>query len=78
MVDNSRVVLEDGIEYIVVDKIKFGNSSFVYLFNSNNDTDICVRKEIYEDGKCILTGLSNKDEVDNALKLYIEKNKDEE
>ena len=78
MIDNSRVILEDNIEYIVIDKINFGKSSFVYLANSNDDTDICVRKEIYKDGKCLLVGLADKAEVDNALKLFVEKNKDEE
>ena len=78
MIDNGRVILEDNIEYIVVGKIHYGNCSFVYLLNSNDDEDLCVRKEIQKDGKCLLVGLSNKDEVDNALKLFVEQKQNEE
>lgn len=75
MIDNSRVVLEDNIEYLVVDKIKDGDISYVYLANSNNLEDVCVRKEIHENEKCFLVGLDNKEEVNKALNLFTEKNK---
>ena len=78
MIDNSRVVLEDGIEYIVVDKIRYSHFSYVYLANANDEDDICVRKEILENGDCLLVGLSSDEEVENALKLYVEKNQEEE
>ena len=76
MVDNSRVVLEDGIEYLVISKIEKDDFHYVYLMNKDDDKDLCVRKEIMEDEKCYLVGLDNKEEADEALKLYIEKNKE--
>ena len=76
MVDNSRVTLEDGIEYLVIDKIEDKDVSYVYLMNKDDESDICVRKEILEDDKCYLVGLDNKEEADKALVLYIKKNKE--
>lgn len=74
MVDNSCVTLEDGIEYLVIDKIKSNDIYYVYLMNKDDEDDICVRKEILEDDKCYLVGLDTKEEVERALSLYIEKN----
>ena len=76
MVDNSRVTLEDGIEYLVIDKIENSGSYYVYLMNKDDEDDICVRKEILEGEKCYLVGLDNKEEADKALYLYIQKNKE--
>ena len=76
MIDNSRVILEDNIEYLVIDKIEDKDVSYVYLMNKDDENDICVRKEIIEDDKCYLVGLDNKDEADKALILYIKKNKE--
>ena len=76
MVDNSRVTLEDGIEYLVIDKIAKDNFHYVYLMNKDSNEDLCVRKEIIEDEKCYLVGLDNKQEANEALKLYIDKNKE--
>ena len=76
MIDNSRVILEDNIEYLVIDKIEDKDVSYVYLMNKDDNNDICVRKEIIEDDKCYLVGLDNKEEADKALILYIKKNKE--
>lgn len=76
MIDNSRVTLEDGIEYLVIDKIEKDDFYYVYLMNKDDKEDFCVRKEIMEYEKCYLVGLDSKEEADEALKLYIEKNKE--
>ena len=74
MIDNSRVVLEDNIEYIVIDKIKEGKVAYIYLVDSRNKDDLVIRKEILEDGNTYLVGLDNEEELEKALKLYLEKN----
>lgn len=73
MVDNSRVVLENGKEYRVIDRIEADNKCYIYLANSDDPKDFCARKEIEEDGKTFLLGLDNKDEAENALMLLLEK-----
>lgn len=76
MVDNSRVVLEDNIEYLVVDKIKDKDKDFyyVYLVNQRDDADLVVRKEVLENGERFLIGLDSEDELEKALDLFLEKN----
>ena len=78
MVDNSRVVLEDNIEYEVIDKIQDGNKFFVYLSNLQEIEDIVIRKELVEivDGieQHTLVGLKNNREYNKALVLFVEKN----
>lgn len=75
MIDNSCVVLEDNKEYLVIDKIDSNDKAYIYLSNPDNSEDFCVRKEIEEDEKTFLVGLDNEEEVDAALKLFVEKHK---
>ena len=74
MVDNSRVVLEDNIEYLVVDKIKEKDFYYVYLINSRDDADLVIRKEVEEKDNRFLIGLNDDDELEKALDLFLEKN----
>lgn len=78
MIDNSRVILEDNVEYEVIDKIQDGNKYFVYLSNMEAIEDIVIRKEIVNevDGieRHVLVGLKNNREYNRALVLFVEKN----
>ena len=81
MIDNSRIVLEDNIEYDVIEKIKDQDHYYVFLSNVNDIEDIVVRKEIVEEKDGIeehtLVGLDNEEELDKALNLFLEKNSQE-
>jgi len=77
MVDNSRVVLEDNIEYLVVDKIKEKDFYYIYLINHRDDADLVVRKEIVENDERFLVGLDDEDELERALTLFLDKNDEE-
>ncbi len=78
MIDNSRVILEDNVEYEVIDKIQDGNKYFVYLSNMEAIEDIVIRKEIVDEVDGIerhtLVGLDNAKEYNRALVLFVEKN----
>ena len=63
------VILEDGLEYIVTDKI----DNYLYLNNINDYKDFCVRKEIIEDNEEYIIGLDNEEELEKALKLFEKK-----
>ena len=75
MIDNSRIVLEDDECYQVIDKIKEPSKAYVYLVNTRDKDDLVVRKEIEEDEQRYLVGLDDEDELENALNLYLVKNK---
>lgn len=77
MVDNSRIVLENGREYFIMDKILDNNKFYVYLTNCSDPTDFCCRKEIEEEEKTYLVGLDNQEEADLALKLFEEKHRND-
>lgn len=77
MVDNSRVILEDNIEYLVIAKINDNDKDYVYLVNKDDESDIVIRKEVIrENEEHYLIGLDNEDEVEYALNLFVEKNKE--
>lgn len=70
MVNNSVVKLEDGNDYIVVDKI----DNYVFLSNLKDSNDFCIRKEIKENDTTYLVGLDNNEEYEKIVKLLLEKN----
>lgn len=63
------VILEDGIEYIITDKI----NNYLYLNNLNEPKNFLIRKETMENGEEYICGLDNEEEYYNALKLFEEK-----
>ena len=68
MIDNSKFEI-DGVEYAVLEKV----DGYVYLVNVKDEEDVCIRKEIVDDGKTYLTMLDNEDEVYKALELFKQK-----
>ncbi|HIT22146.1 MAG TPA: hypothetical protein IAB56_04185 [Candidatus Scybalousia intestinigallinarum] len=69
MINNSVITLEDGNTYAVIEKI----DSYIYLSNIKDSNDFCVRKQVTKGDENFLEGLDNKEEVDQAMKLFLEK-----
>lgn len=69
------IVLEDGLEYAIVDEINYQDKHYVYLLNVNDNKDFCIRKSTNENGVEYAQGLDNKEEYETALNLYLNKNK---
>ena len=67
------VTLEDNKKYVILDEIE-GSSKFIFLAEAKNENNFVVRKEVKEDNEVYLVGLDNKEEVDEALKLFQKKN----
>lgn len=76
MIDNSKIVLEDGIEYIVVDKIEKNEINYIYLADVKTLKELCIRKQINENDENYLVGLDNEKEFQEALTLFTEKHKE--
>ena len=74
MINNSVIKLEDGNDYVVVDKIDLQGKSYVFLTNVKDMEDFCVRKEIEENEEIFLVGLETELEYEEAMKLFVEKN----
>ena len=75
MVDVDVVVLENGIEYIEVDKLSYNNFKYILLSNVNNVKDSCIRKLVIDNDKEVLHGIVDDDEFDIVLDLFIKQNK---
>lgn len=71
--DFKKMILEDGIEYAVIDEIEQGNITFVYLINVLDSIDFCIRKVDSEINDEVLVGLDSDEEFDLALNLFEEK-----
>lgn len=64
------ITLEDNKDYNVMDKKEQNGFTYLLLANVEDDTDICVRKEITKDDKTYIAMLSNDEELDSVLKLF--------
>ncbi|NLM63485.1 MAG: hypothetical protein GX190_04145 [Mollicutes bacterium] len=68
------VVLEDGLEYAVIDEITKNGNTYVYLVNVQDEEDFCIRKVVENDTEKFLVGLSSNEEFDEALLYFVNKN----
>ena len=66
-----RYVLEDKLEYVLVDKIYEDNHEYLLLSEVDNYENICIREQ-KEDGLYTLT----EDKFVEVLTKFLEKNKD--
>ena len=66
------IILENNKEYAVLEKINKNNSYYMYLFNTEDVKDFCIRK-LVENKLC---GLDSDEEFDEALLMLREKNID--
>ncbi len=74
MSENKCVVLEDGLEYIVIDEIDNDNRvTYVYLVNVNDEKDFCIRKVDDNVNPDLLVGLDSNMEFDKALLIFTKK-----
>lgn len=67
------VVLEDGLEYAVIDEITKNGNTYVYLVNVQDEEDFCIRKVVENDTEKFLVGLSSNEEFDEALLYFVNK-----
>ena len=74
MEEVNTVVLENGIEYMEVDKLVHDNNTYILLANYQNIKDSCIRKISIENNQEYLCKL-NDDELKKVLNLFVEKNK---
>lgn len=67
--------LDDGFQYQLVDKLNYENNTYVLLVDIKNNKNICFRKIVKENNIEYFTKLE-KNEFDEMMPKFIEKNKD--
>lgn len=64
------VTLENGIEYLVMQEVKYNDVKYIYLVNTNDDNDFCIRKVVVENNEELLSALDSDNELKLALDLF--------
>lgn len=60
------IVLENGNKYYITDE----KNDYVFLVNSENPEDFCIRKNVVRDGQEYIESLASEEEFDTAIKLF--------
>lgn len=75
MADLNMVTLENGVEYAEVDSLVYNDTKYILLANIKNVKDSCIRKLSLEDNKEYLLRLTDDNEFDLILDLFMKQNK---
>lgn len=67
------IVLDNGIEYTIVKNEMINDTLYTMFANVNDNTDICFRKTIIENGEDYYIGLDDDNEYDLVV-AYFAKN----
>lgn len=64
------LILENNEKYFPLKKFDLNGIIYYVLINIKNDKDICVRKEIEEDGEILISMLDSEEELKSVLDEY--------
>lgn len=64
------LVLENNEKYYPIKEINLNNTLYYILVNVSNPKDICVRKEIQENGEILISMLDSEEELNLVLVEY--------
>ena len=68
------VTLEDGRDFFILDTLEVDNNK--YLFLSNEDEEIAVRKVLIENNTEVMSKLDSKEELEKVMTIYSQKIKE--
>lgn len=72
-IDVETIVLEDNVEYMIIDKETIDNTTYLYLSNINDKDDFCIRKIETVNGEEVIATLDSDDEFDKCILKFTEK-----
>ena len=72
------VKLNDGREYMVLNKTNLHNLSYVYLVTIDKPTELLIATELQQDGKLVLEEIKDNDELDYILSQFALTNDEED
>ena len=68
------IILDNGIEYLIIDTEVIDGTSYTLFSNIGNNSDICLRKTEVIDGNECYVGLDDDNEIDKVLLHFTKKN----
>ena len=67
-------ILDDNIEYVVVDTAIIDGNKYIFFANINDEKDICFKKLISENGEDYFTGLDDENELNKVILYFTKQN----
>ncbi len=66
------IVLDDGIEYLILNTEIIDGIKYTLFSNVNDDSDLCFRKTITENSEDFFVGLDDEKELEKVLLKFTE------
>lgn len=73
MEEVDTIILDDNIEYVILEEENIEGTTYTLFSNINDDKDICFRKTIIEDGKEYYTKLDDEAEFKKVITYFNKK-----
>ena len=67
------IILDDGIEYFIIDTEIIDNIEYTLFSNINDDSDICFRKTLIENEEKFYIGLEDENEFNKVFLTFTKK-----
>lgn len=67
------ITLDNGIEYLILDNEEIDGILYTLFVNINDNSDICFRKTIEENGEKCFVGLDGEKEFEKVLLKFASK-----
>ena len=74
MIDVDTIILENGVEYTLIDVIFYNDQKYHVLCNISKPSDFCIRKEVEIKSEIFLSKLDDENEFDEVLPIFVKKN----
>ena len=68
------IILDDGIEYFIIDTEIIDNIEYTLFSNIDDDSDICFRKTLIENEEKFYIGLDDEKEFNKVFLTFTKKN----
>ena len=68
--DGQIITLDNDKDYIVVKKITYDATEYVYLITDKKPVEVLVAKSQLVNGNIVLTVVDSKDELDRIINLF--------
>ena len=69
----STIVLDDGIEYVIMDTVEVDGTVYTLFSQLDNDMNYCFRKTIAKNGESYYSGLDDREEFNKVLLAFANK-----
>lgn len=73
MIEMECIVLDDGLEYFILENIELDGIIYVLFSNVNNEKDIKIRKVVIENEEQYYVGIDSDEEVKNVILAFNKK-----